>query len=94
MSTYDKMYEEFKNEFFAGISLGILVASILGGVAAMSVLMHGTGIAQMLQLVAVVTACMLYNGSVLSQQKPKTIFNMFLLSVAVNVVIATFNFIQ
>jgi len=94
MSTYDKLYAEFKNEFFAGIAIGILIASILGGIAAMSVLMHGTGIGQMAQLITVVAACMIFNGSVLSQQKPRTIFNAFLIGTAVNIIITVVNFIR
>ncbi len=94
MSTYEKMQIEFKNEFFGSVAIGVLVQSILGGIAAMAVLTHGTNIFQMIQLMLVVAACMVFNGSVLSNQKPKIIMNLFLAATAVNVVLAAINFIR
>ncbi len=94
MSTYEKMYGEFKNEFFGSIAIGVLVQSILGGIAAMAVLTHGTSFIQMLQLMLVVASCMVFNGSVLSNQKPKIIFNVFFIATLINVTLATINFIR
>lgn len=92
MSTYDKYYEKFEDGFFANSTVGVLVQSCVGGVAAMAVLQNGTSFAQMLQLFLVVSCSIGYNGAILSQQKPKIIFNMLLLSVGLNLLIATLNF--
>jgi hypothetical protein len=91
MSTYQIFYNRFQRDFFACITTGVLVSSIVGSIAAMYVLMHGTGIGQMIQLFFVVSCSMGYNGAVLSQQKPKTIFNILLFSIFVNAVIAVIN---
>lgn len=92
MSTYDKMYHQFEYGFFGSVTLGILASSCIGGIAAMAVLQNGTSLLQLFQLFLVVTGAMLFNGSVLSQQKPRTIYNMLILSVALNTVLAIINF--
>ncbi len=84
MSTYQIFYNRFERDFFGCLTTGILVQSIVGGIAAMYILMHGTSAGRMVQLFFVVLFCMLYNGAVYSQQKPKVIFNALLLSLAAN----------
>lgn len=91
MSTYEKMYGRFERDFFGCIATGVMVQSIVGGVAAMYVLMHGNGIFQMIQLFVVVAMAIMYNGAVLAQQKPKTIFNTLLLSLGVNALMILLN---
>jgi hypothetical protein len=91
MSTYQFFYNRFQRDFFGCTTTGVLVQSIVGAISAMYVLMHGTSTAQMMQLFCVVACCMLYNGAVLSQQKPKTIFNILLISITVNTLIAVIN---
>lgn len=94
MSTYAKIYNRFEHGFFGSITLGILASSCLGGIAAMAVLQNGTSLGQMFQLFLVVGSAMTFNGSVLSQQKPKTIFNLLIVSIVVNTILTTINFIQ
>jgi len=94
LNTYHKIYSQFEHGFFGSITLGILASSCLGGIAAMAVLQNGTSPAQMFQLFLVVASAMAFNGSVLSQQKPKAIFNLLLVSVAVNTVLTIYNFSQ
>jgi len=92
MSTYQKYYDRFENGLFGNCTLGILASSCLGGIAAMAVLMHGNGIGQMIELFLVVCVSMMFNGAVISQQKPKTIFNLLIVSVVVNTLLFAFNF--
>lgn len=92
MSTYDKIYNQFEYGYYGSIALGILASSCVGGIAAMAVLQNGTTIPQLIQLFLVVASAMMFNGSVLSQQKPRTIYNMLVLSVAVNTLLAVINF--
>lgn len=94
MSTYDRYYNRFEHGLFGNCTLGILASSCLGGIAAMTVLEHGTSILQMIQLFVVVCVSMMFNGAVLSQQKPKTIFNLLILSVLVNVVLIVLNLLR
>lgn len=94
MSTYEKYSERFEHGLFGNCTLGILASSCLGGIAAMAILMHGTGISQMLQLFAVICVSMMFNGAVISQQKPKTIFNLLVVSVIVNTLLFAVNFIH
>jgi len=94
MNTYNKYFSTFENSFFACITVGVLVNSIIGSIAAMAVITHGNSFSQMIQLFLVVGSCMTYNGSILSQQKPKTIFNVLICSICICVFIATLNFIR
>lgn len=91
MSTYQKMYERFETDFMGCIATGVLVQSIFGAIAAMYVLHHGNHLFQMIQLFVVVAVSMGFNGAVLSQQKPKTTFNILLVSLSVNTIIAVAN---
>lgn len=92
MKMYQEFYGKFEYGFFASCTLGILVSSCLGGIAAMAVLQNGTSPMQVFQLFLVVASCMMFNGSVLSQQKPKVVFNLMLLSFALNSALAIWNF--
>ena len=92
MSTYDKYYAQFQNGFFANSTLGVLVQSCVGGIAAMAVLVNGNSLAQMFQLMIVVALSVGYNGAILSQQKPRTVFNILLASIAINILLAAINF--
>lgn len=94
MNTYQKIYSKFEYGFFGSCTLGILASSCLGGIAAMAVLQNGTSFAQVFQLFLVVASCMTFNGSVLSQQKPKVVFNLLALSLVLNTVLAAINFIK
>ncbi|RZJ31055.1 MAG: hypothetical protein EOO48_03230 [Flavobacterium sp.] len=91
MNTYQKLYSRFEQDFFGCLTTGVLVQSIIGAIAAMYVLMHGTHPAQMVELFFVVACCMLYNGAVLAQQKPKTIFNVLMISLLVNSIMIAIN---
>lgn len=92
MTLYNKYYSQFEYGFFAGSTLGVLASSCVGGIAAMAVLENGTSPVQLLQLFLVVAFSMIFNGSVLSQQTPKTVFNCLLLSLSMNTLLAIINF--
>lgn len=92
MSTYSKYFHKFESSFFASITMGVLVSSIMGGIAAMAVLMNGTSPFQMMQLFLVVVAAIGFNGSILSQQTPRTIYNFLIASLTLNTLIAVINF--
>lgn len=81
MSLYVNALEDFKENYLGYIALVVIGQSCLGSAAVMYVLKNGTSPTQMLQLTAVVIICMLVNGAVLSQQKPKIVFNLLLVSV-------------
>jgi hypothetical protein len=93
MNTYRKLYVIFEKDFFGCLTMGVLLQSIVGGVAAMYELMNGTGPAQMLQLFVTVAACMIYNGAVMAQQTPKVVFNALLASLGANTVLIVANLI-
>lgn len=92
MSTYEKYFERFEKGLFASVSMGILVSSCVGGIAAMAVLMNGNGLAQMLQLFLVVVGAVGFNGTILSQQPPRVIYNFLIGSLLLNTLIAFVNF--
>lgn len=81
MTIYQKQLSEFKQDFYAGATTGILVSSCLGSVAAMLILMNGHTAIDMIQLGIVVVVCMWYNASVLAQLKAKFVFNSLIASI-------------
>lgn len=86
MTLYQKTFEDFKKGYLGFATLAIIGQSCLGSAAAMYVLKNGTSLFQMLQLALVVLVCMFVNGAILSQQKPKLVFNLILTSVIVSIV--------
>ena len=91
MSYYQKYLDGYTRGFVGFNTLGILFQSCWGSVAAMTVLQNGNNPRQMVQLFFVVILCMGFNGAVLAQQKPKTVFNLLLASVIVNAFILLLN---
>ena len=91
MSYYQKYLDGYTRGFVGFNTLGILFQSCWGSVAAMTVLQNGNSPRQMVQLFFVVILCMGFNGAVLAQQKPKTVFNLLLASVIVNAFIILLN---
>jgi len=91
MSLYVNALEDFKENYLGYIALVVIGQSCLGSAAVMYVLKNGTSLTQMMQLSAVVIICMLVNGAVLSQQKPKIVFNLLLVSVLFSVFFIVLN---
>lgn len=94
MNTYNRLYSKFEMDFFGCLTTGVLVQSIIGGIAAMYVLTNGTSPGQMVQLFLVVAGCMVYNGAVLAAQKPKVIFNLLIVSLTISVAMITINLLR
>lgn len=78
MNAYENVYQQFEKGFLGSCALGILGQSALGGITAMVILANGTGWIQMVQLFLVIIACIGFNGSIMSVQKPKIVFNMLI----------------
>lgn len=93
MSVYHKYYQVFEKGFIGYSTMGILSQSCMGSIAAMAILQNGTHLLGMIQLLVVIVSCMAFNGAVLSQQKPKLVFNLLLWSIAASIAVITFNFI-
>ena len=92
MSTYQKYYGTFERSYMGFTTISVMIQSIIGGIAAMAVLMHGNSLGQMFQLFLVVCGCVMFNGAVLSQQKPKVVFNILIMSFITCTIIAIINF--
>lgn len=91
MSFYTKSLADFKENFYAGATTGIIVSSCVGSIAAMLILMNGHGLLNMIELGLVVVVCMWFNASVLAQLKPKFVFNSFLVSIFVSSIFIVVN---
>ncbi|AVR45991.1 hypothetical protein C7S20_12410 [Christiangramia fulva] len=84
MNFYEKSLSDFKENFYAGATTGILVSSCIGSIAAMLILMNGHTLINMIELSLVVIVAMWFNASVLAQMKPKFVFNSFIISILVS----------
>lgn len=92
MGLYHQYFSVFEKGFIGYCTLGILVQSCLGSVAAMAILQNGTNFINMFQLFLVVVSCMAFNGAVLAQQKPKVVFNILIWSLLLSIVVSALNF--
>lgn len=90
-----ELYLRSLNEFEKGVkgysAIFIIAQSCLGSVAALYILMNGVEALQMAQLFLVTIVCMSYNAAVLSQQKPKIVFNLFIASILLSALVLTYN---
>lgn len=91
MTLYQKTLQDFTRGYMGFATLAIIGQSCLGSAAAMYVLMNGTSRLQMTQLTFVVVTCMLVNGAILAQQKPKLVFNLIITSVFTSIVMIILN---
>ena len=91
MGLYQQSLRSYEENFFANVAIAVIAQSCLGAIAAMYILQNGTSFLQMTQLFVVIALCMAHNGAVLSNQKPKMIFNILLVNVVVNSIIAIIN---
>lgn len=91
MSTYQKYLDNYTRGLMGYNTLAILGQSCLGGIAAMFVLQNGTSPAQMIQLFLVTIFCSGFNGAILSQQKPKLIFNLLITTIIINTFLILLN---
>ncbi|HLV62680.1 hypothetical protein [Galbibacter sp.] len=91
MTLYNKYLKIFEKSFYLYISFGILLSSCVGGVAAMLVLMNGSGPIEMFELFLITCVAMGYNTAVLANLKPRITYNILLGSVGVNLLIILLN---
>lgn len=91
MSIYQNLLQNYTRGILGFSTLGVMVQSCIGGLAAMNILINGNSPAQMVQLFIAVVLCVSYNGALLSQLPPKVTFNLFWISVIVNSVLFTVN---
>lgn len=91
MTLYQKTLQDFRNGYMGFATLAIIGQSCLGSAAAMYILKNGTSFSQMMQLAFVVILCMSFNGSILSQQKPKLVFDLMLTTALVSFVMIILN---
>ncbi|AEH02363.1 hypothetical protein [Lacinutrix sp. 5H-3-7-4] len=88
---YSKLLSEVKQDFMGFAALAIILSTCLGSIAVMYTLANGNGFLQMSQVLLIVVACSLHNASILTVQKPKTTFNLLIISVLLSVLLTTLN---
>lgn len=91
MKLYNLLYEDFEELYLGYSALMIILSSCIASVAAMTILINGHDLVQMIQLFVVVVVAMGYNTAVLAQMKPKFVFNSLLVSLGVCTILAIVN---
>tara|TARA_R110002072_G_scaffold172324_9_gene326403 strand:+ start:221 stop:505 length:285 start_codon:yes stop_codon:yes gene_type:complete len=84
---YGTLLTEFNEMYYTYAALGIIASSCIGSIAAMLILMQGTGPLQMLEMFLVVSVAMWFNATILAQLKPKMVLNSLMVSVFVSILI-------
>lgn len=90
---YGNILTEFKEMYYTYAALGIIASSCIGSIAAMLILMRGTGVLQMLEMFLVVSVAMWFNATVLAQLKAKMVLNSLIISLFVSVTVIIFHLI-
>jgi hypothetical protein len=91
MELYRKGLFEFKKNMSGYAAIFIIAQSCLGSVAALYILVNGVAPLQMFQLFLITIACMGFNAAVLAQQKPKVVFNLFIISILLSTAVLILN---
>lgn len=91
MEIYSKLLEDFKELYIGYSALAIILSSCVGSIAIMMILINGNNLLQMIELFFVVSVCMAYNTSVISQQKPKIVFNSLIVSLGTSIIFIIIN---
>lgn len=91
MTLYNKSLASFQKNYIGFTALVVIGQSCLGSAAAMYILENGVSFSQMIQLGLVVSSCMLVNVSILSQSKPKFVFDITLFSVLLSILVIALN---
>lgn len=92
MNLYNKYLNDFKSLYYANMTLGVILQSCVGSVAAMYILVNNDfQLFSYIQLTLCVIVTMAYNAAALAQMPYKTTFNLLLLSLFVNIVLFLLN---
>jgi len=92
-TTIQNLEKDWNDNFMLYASSAIIVSTCIGGISAMSILQHGTGTSQLIQLILTVVLCNSVLASILTVQKPKIVFYAIIASVTICSVIALSNFL-
>lgn len=83
MTALAKIEKDFTNNIIRYSTLGIILSTCVASMAAMTTMMQGNGVLQMIPLFLVVSACSAHNAAILTVQKPSIIFKLLNISVMV-----------
>lgn len=93
-SLHKHLFLEFKRGQIGYSTIAVIGQSCLGSAAVMMLLMGEINMLLKMILVFLVTIfCMAFNGAVLAQLKPLTIFNLLILSVVFSLIVIFVNLI-
>jgi hypothetical protein len=90
---YLKLEKDWKDHFMLYTAAAIIFCTCLGGMTVLSIFQNGSGVAQMIQIFAVVVLCNLVLASILTLQKPALVLKAVIASVAICSLISAFNII-
>lgn len=90
---YLKISNDWNTNFIGYSAIAIIVSTCLGSFGVMTTMMQGSGPVQMFMVFLVVAACSVHNASILTLQKPNTVLNLLITSVAISVLTIIINLI-
>lgn len=92
MSTlYFNLQRDWSKNFLLNAAAAIIVSTCLGSIAVYSIFHHGNSFLQMAQVFVVVAMCTNVLAAILTVQKPKIVFDAFVVSVICSVILTTLN---
>lgn len=94
MKLYDKFFHDFRKDYILFIPLSIIFQSCLGSIAAMFILMNSIKTFHFVELTFCVIFAMAYNGAIFAQLKTKWIFNLLLVTLAIDVILILINLLR
>lgn len=90
MEKYRKTLKEFEDGYLILIPITIIFQTAIGSAAVMYLLMDNSS-TTIFELALCISSSMAYNAAVLAQAKPKVVFNMLLVTLAINISLIIIN---
>lgn len=87
MELYNRGFDAFQKHYLMYAMIGVLVSSCLGAAGSMLALHSGHGAWQMFQVGLLVVGCMGFNATILSDRKRRIVYNTFLISCVLSLLI-------
>ncbi len=78
------MLQVFKENYLGYATLGLLLQSCMGGIAAMMILDQQDGVMQKFQMILTVGCCMMYNAAMIANFRVNRVFNLLIISIVVS----------
>ena len=88
---YQKSFTYFRSHYLQLIPITIILQTCIASIAVLYLLMHPPTVTIMVQLAISVYVAFFYNGAIIAQLPVKTVYNLLIASIIINLVLIVLN---